>query len=303
MTGYNWTAQVRRAERPPVAGATPPTTFWRFVGWDYFQAMRIPLLAGRTFTSQDHGKAPLVTIVNEAFARREFGDPAAALGRRLVSVSGRGEETTEIVGVSSDVRFFSLDKEPAPEMYRPLAQTFMFPMAFVVRTSGEPAQLAAAVRQAAFAVDPTIPVAELQPLTTLIAGSLGRPRLLSLLLSVFAVVGLGLSVIGVYGVVAYRVRQREREFGIRLALGARPDGVARAVIRQGARHALTGILIGLPAAFTLAQLMQSVVFGITPHDPLTFIVIPAAIAVSTLLACALSAWRASRVDPVTTMRV
>jgi putative ABC transport system permease protein len=197
----------------------------------------------------------------------------------------------------------SLDKAATPEMYRPLAQTFMFPMAFVVRTTGDAADLGAAVRQAAFAVDPTIPVAELQPLTSLLASSLGRPRLLAMLLAVFAAVGLALGVVGVYGVVAYRVRQREREFGIRLALGAGPDRIARAVFRQGGTYALAGLAIGLPAAFALARLMASVVFGITPHDPLTFAALPCAVVIATLLACALPARRAARVDPVTTMRV
>jgi hypothetical protein len=204
--------------------------------------------------------------------------------------------------VTRDVRFESLDKAPTPEIYRPLAQTFMFPMAFVVRTSGEPAQLGAAVRQAGFAVDPTIPVAELQPLSSLIAGSLGRPRMLALLLSVFAAAGLALGVVGVYGVVAYRVRQQEREFGIRLALGAGPERIARGVMSQGARYAAAGVLIGLPLALGLARLMESVVFGVTTHDPLTFVALPMVVALTTIVACAIPARRAARINPVTTMR-
>jgi putative ABC transport system permease protein len=302
MTGYNWTAQVHLVETPPPPGATPQRAIWRFVGWDYFQAMGIPLRVGRTFTTQDQLKAPGVAIINEAYARREFGDAAAAIGRRIASVSGRGTEIVEVVGVIRDVRFESLDRAAIPEMYRPLAQTFMFPMAFVVKTSSDPGQLAAAVRQVAFAIDPTIPVAELQPLTALVAGSLGRPRLLAMLLSVFATVGLALSVIGVYGVVAYRVRQREREFGIRLALGAAPDSIAKSVVVQGLSYAVGGLVIGVPAAFALTQLMDSVVFGITTRDPLTFVALPAAIATATLLASLLPARRAAHVDPVTTMR-
>src|SRR5699024_3756102 len=137
------------------------------------------------------------------------------------------------------------------ELYRPLAQTFMFPMAFAVKVDGDPSQIAAAVRQAAFAADPMIAVAEMQPLTTLIGDTLGRPRLLAMLLSVFAAVGLSLGVIGVYGVVAYRVRQQEREFGIRLALGAGPSRIAQSVARQGVFYAAAGLLVGLPAAFVL----------------------------------------------------
>ncbi len=150
-----------------------------------------------------------------------------------------------------------------PELFRPFTQTFMFPMAMVVRTQGPPEQIAAAVRQAAFDIDPVVPVAELQPYTTMIAGTLGRPRLLSFLLTVFAGAGLLLGLVGVYGVVAYRVRQREREIGIRLALGAEPSRMAQGVLAQGLGHALVGLAIGLPAAFLLSRVMSTVVFGIT----------------------------------------
>jgi putative ABC transport system permease protein len=302
MSGYNWTANVWRPETPPAPGAERPQAIWRFIGWDYFDAMNIRLAAGRAFTSDDRVKAPPVSIINEALARREFGSPTAAIGRRLTSYSAGGEQVTEVVGVIRDVRFASLDKPADPEMYRPLAQTFMFPMAFVVRTSGDPAQMAAAVRQAAFAVDPMIAVAEMQPLTQLVASSLGRPRLLALLLSVFAAVGLLLGVIGVYGVVAYRVRQQEREFGIRLALGAAPERLAQRVLRQGVLYAAAGIVLGVPTAFALSRLMESVLFGVTTRDPLTFTLLPIAVTATTVLACLVPARRAARVNPVTTMR-
>ena len=302
MSGYNWNNQVWPVERPPAPDAERPRAMWRFIGWEYFKTMGIPLRAGREFNTQDHLKAPAVVIINEAFARKEFGSAGAAIGQRLRMVSGRGDEVVEVVGVSADVRFMSLDKPAAPEMYRPLTQTFMFPMAFVVRTSSEPAQVAAGVRQAAFAVDSTIPVAELQPLSSLIASSLGRPRLLAMMLSVFAAAGLVLGIIGVYGVVAYRVRQQQREFGIRLALGAGPERIAQGVLRQGTVYALSGLAVGVPAALALTRLMESVVFGVTTHDPLTFLALPLAVALAVLLACVLPARRAARVDPVTTMR-
>jgi predicted permease len=302
MSGYNWTANVWRPEAAPAPGAARPQAIWRFVGWDYFDTMHIRLQAGRAFTPQDTGSAAPVSIINEALARREFGSVEAAVGRRLISFSAGGEQVTEVVGVIRDVRFMSLDKAANPELYRPLAQTFMFPMAFVVRISGDPAQVAPAIRQAAYAVDPMIAVAEMQPLTALIADSLGRPRLLGLLLTVFAAVGLALGVVGVYGVVAYRVRQQEREIGIRLALGAAPGSIRQRILGQGAMYALTGLVIGLPVALALTQLMQSVLFGVTAHDPLTFTVLPASIAAATLVACAIPARRAARVNPVTTMR-
>jgi putative ABC transport system permease protein len=302
MTGYNWAAYVHPVERPPAPNTTAPRVTWRFIGWDYFAAMRIPLRMGRLFTEHDRVGAPAVAIVNDAFARREFGSAAAAVGARLVSTSGAGKETVEIVGVTGDVRSVALDQPAHPEIYRPLAQTFMFPMAFVVRTTGDPAAAAAAVREATAAVDPIVPVAELQSLPSLIAGSLGRPRLLAMLLTVFAAVGVALSVVGVYGTVAFRVRQIERELGIRLALGARPGTVAQRVVRQGAAYAGAGLAIGVPVALGLGGLLQGLVYGITPRDPLTFVALPLAVVATTLAACLLPARRAARVDPVQTLR-
>jgi putative ABC transport system permease protein len=303
MTGYNWTARVHAIEKPPAPGTTPPATIWRFINWDYFETMRIPLRAGRFFTSFDTLKSAGVAIINETFARQEYGSPAAAVGRRLTTIAAGGSAQVEIVGVTGDVRFMSLDVPARAEMYRPMAQTFMFPMAFVVGTDGDPLQLAAAVRQAAYAVDPTIPVAELQSLEALLARSLGRPRLLTTLLSVFAAVGLLLTVVGVYGVVAYWVRRGEREFGIRLALGAGPTRILGSVVGQGAVYAVVGIALALPIAFVLTRLMSSVIYGVSARDPLTFAVLPAAVFGATLAATYLPARRAARVDPSTTMRV
>ena len=300
MSGYSWTMAARRADRPVEPGQQAPQVGWRFVHGDYFKTMRIPLKYGRTFTDADDVKASQVTILNETMARRYFGDAAAAVGQTLILMSGRtGEdEAVEVVGVAGDVRHLGLDREPIAELFRPFLQTFMFPMAMVVRTAGPPERIGAAVRQAAFEIDPVVPVAEMQAYTTLVADTLGRPRLMGYLLTIFAGAGLALGLVGVYGVVAYRVRQREREIGIRLALGAKPEEVARRVIAQGAWHAIAGVAIGLPAAFFLSRVMASMLFGVTTSDPLTFTVLPIAIVAVTTLACYLPARRAARVDPV-----
>ena len=300
MSGYSWTMPARRSDRPLPAGTPSPSVGWRFVHGNYFETMRIPLKYGRTFTRSDLTNSTAVTVINETMARQLFDDAGAAIGRTLMVTSGRTgtEETVEIVGVVGDVRHVSLDREPLPELFRPMTQTFMFPMAMVVRTQGPPEQLAAAVRQIAFDIDPVVPVAEMQPYTTLIAGTLGRPRLVGFLLTIFAAAGLGLGLVGVYGVVAYRVRQREREIGIRLALGARPQAVAQSVVAQGAWHAMAGVAIGVPVAFFLSRVMASMLFGVTSRDPLTFTALPAAIVAVTTLASYLPARRAARVDPV-----
>ena len=304
MSGYSWTTNARRSDQPLAPGEQAPSVGWRFIHGRYFETMKTPLKYGRTFTASDSTSSAPVTIVNETFARQFFTDPAAAVGRMVVLRSGRTgqDEPVQIVGVAGDVRHVSLDKAPMPEIFRPLAQTFMFPMAMVVRTQGPPAQIAASVRQIAFEIDPVVPVAELQPYTQLIAGTLGRPRLVGFLLTIFAGAGLALGLVGVYGVVAYRVRQREREIGIRLALGANPSGMARAVIAQAAAYAAAGVALGMPAAFLLSRLMSSLLFGVTTHDPLTFAALPVSIIGVTTLASYLPARRASRVDPVLAIR-
>jgi putative ABC transport system permease protein len=304
MSGYSWTIPISRADQPPPAGTEPPQVGWRFIDGEYFGAMGIPLRFGRSFSSADGTRSARVAIVNETLARRYFEDPSRAVGGRIVQHGGGSEklEALEIVGVVGDVRHRGLDQPALPEMFRPLTQTFMFPMAVVLRTAGPPEQLAAAVRQAAFEIDPVVPVAELQPYETMIAGTLGRPRLLGFLLTVFAAAGLALGLLGVYGVVAYRIRQREREIGIRLALGAAPASVASGVVGQGVRYALAGLTLGLPAAFLLSRVMATLVFGITATDPLTFAAMPVAVILATIVACYLPARRAARIDPVVAIR-
>jgi predicted permease len=302
MSGYNWTATAFAVEKPPAPGTTPPRATWRFIGWQYFETMGIPLRAGRFFTSADATGAPATVVINEALARREYGSAAAAIGRQMKITSGRAPEDVTIVGVSGDVRYVSLGTPGQPEIYRPLAQTFMFPMGFVMRSAGDPAQLASAVRQAAYAVDPTIPLAELQPLNALLADTLARPRLLTTLLTVFAITGLLLALVGVYGVVAHWVRQREREFGIRVALGAAPARLAGSVLQQGALFAAIGIVIAIPVALALARFMQSVVYDIAARDAATFVTLPIIVLAVTLAAAYLPARRAARVDPALTMK-
>lgn len=304
MSGYAWTTFVHRADQPPVPGRSASLVGWRFIWGDYFGAMRVPLLAGRRFDRADVEGSTGVAIVNQTLARTEFGSPAAAIGQRLVQEGGGrpGPFVVEIVGVVGDVRHLGLETPPTPEIYRPLAQTFMFPMQLVLRTAGEPAALAGSVRLTAFEVDPTVPVADLETLPAVLSASLGRPRLLAFLLSVFAAIGLLLCVVGLYGMVAVGVAARLREIGIRLALGASPRVMARGVVRQGLGSAIVGLIVGLPLAWGLARYMTSVVFGIAARDPLTFALLPTVLVGVAAAACYLPARRAARVDPVAVLR-
>jgi predicted permease len=308
MSGYTWSTTIHRTDAPPAPGAQPPRAAWRFIWGDYFGAMRIPIIApiiaGRTFRDADTSGAPDVGIVNQRLAREHFGSATAALGQHLIQRGGGrpGPFDVEIVGVVGDVHHNGLDSLAPPELYRPLQQTFMFPMQLVLRSSVDPAGLAGAVREAAYDVDPAVPVADLQSLPAVLADSLGRPRLLAVLFSIFAAIGVLLSAVGLYGVVAVRVGQRVREMGIRLSLGASPRSLARGVVKQGIGYAAGGLLVGIPAAFVLARYMDSVIFGITAHDPWTFAPMPLLLAAVTALACYLPTRRAARVDPVAVIR-
>jgi predicted permease len=302
LSGYNWTSTVRLDERPLPPGVSPPTVGWRMIHGPYFQTMGIPLLAGRGFDDRDTLAAPAVAIVNDAFARRFFGGPAAALGRVIRTGSASGEQTPTIVGVVGGVRHLSLSQEPAPEMYRPVAQSFSLALALVVQTAGPPASVAASVREAVWHVDRNTPIADMLPLTTLLRESLGKPRLLATLLLVFAAVGLAIVVCGAYGVVAYSVRRREREIGIRLALGAAPQGVGLLVIRQGAGYALAGVALGVPIALALAGFIRGVLFGVEARDPATILGLAGLVVAATSAATVLPARRAQRVDPAAALR-
>ena len=304
MSGYSWTLHVHRPEQPPAPGASGPLVGWRFIWGDYLAAMRIPVVAGRAFAAADTTTGPAVALVNETLARTLFGGAGAAIGQRLVQRGGGrdGDSVVEIVGVIGDVRHDGLDTPPRAEFYRPLAQTFMFPMHVVVRTAGEPTALAGAVRRAAYEIDAAVPVADLQTVPSLLAASLGRPRLLATLLGVFAAAGLLLSVVGLYGLVAVRVRQREREIGIRMALGASAETVAGRVVGHGLLQAGAGVALGVPAALALARFMESLVYGVSPRDPLTFVGLPLLLAVVAAAACWLPARRAARIDPVIALR-
>jgi predicted permease len=302
LSGYNWTSTVRLDERPLPPGVSPPVVGWRMIHGPYFETMRIPLLGGRTFTAFDTSTSPAVAIVNDAFAKQFFGGVDAAIGRAIRTGAARGETRVVIVGVVGGVRHASLSREPAPEMYRPYAQSFVLPLALVVQTTGAPTAASASVRRAIWSADAAVPIADMLPLTVLLRDSLGRPRLLATLLMVFASVGLAIVVCGVYGVVAYSVRRRERELGVRLALGATPRSVAGLVVSQGLMYAIAGLALGAPIALALTGFMQSLLFGIAPRDPATIGGLCALIATATIAATLMPAIRAQRVDPAAVLR-
>jgi putative ABC transport system permease protein len=291
----------RREGDDPNVAAKPAASF-QVATRDYFRTVGIQLRRGRFFTAADEDGAPPVVIVNETMVRRFWPD-AEAVGQRIVI---RNETfAREIIGVTSDVKQFGLERETAPEMYVPFEQRVIDVMPLLIRVKpgwGDPARLSSAVRAQVQAVDPTVAVAAITPMTRLLADSLAPRRFTLLLLGAFAGLALLLAGGGVYGVMAYAVSERTQEIGVRLALGARGPDVLRMVLAQGLRLALSGVLLGLGGALALTRLLKTLLFGVSATDPLTFTAIALLLLVVALLACYVPARRATKVDPLIALR-
>ncbi|HTS30000.1 MAG TPA: ABC transporter permease [Bryobacteraceae bacterium] len=266
---------------------------------DYLQAMGIPIVRGRGFTTRDTASSPKVMLVNERFARRFFPgqDP---IGRRVTYSSDH--ITCEIVGVVRDVRSSPQEAEPDDEIYLPLPQRPWLVARLVARLAGNPAGIVAAIRREVQAVDHDQAVVEIEPFEELMGRRMQQPRMTMLLVLVFAATALLLAAVGIYGVMAYGVAQRSREIGIRMALGARPQDVRTLVIRQSLQLVLFGVAVGIPAAAALGRLYASLLFGVTPADPATMAGVAALLSLVALAASYVPAARATRVDPVVVLR-
>jgi putative ABC transport system permease protein len=286
--------------RPVPAINEHPDAELRVVSSDYFRTLGISVVAGREFTDADGAGAPPVVLINEELAHRYFptDDP---VGKQIDP--GNGVAST-IVGVVKSVRQMSLDQEPHAEFYIDAAQAphYLGVMAFVLSTRGAPETFVTSVRNAVRAVAPQQPVYRIATMNAVIANSLATRKLVLVLLTIFAGLALALSAAGVYGVMSYGVSQRTREIGIRMALGARAGDVTGMVMRDAAKIVGAGVGIGILGAALLTRLLQSLLYDVGAHDPLTFAVVPVLIVVTALLASALPAWRAARVDPLTATR-
>lgn len=265
---------------------------------DFFRALQVPLIAGRTFDAHDNQDAPKVVIINESAAKRYFGSPAAALGKRL-SIWRDEKFSREIVGVVGDTKPAALERESGAQIYVPHAQdpSWNF-MALVVRTTGDPAAFASTLRHEVQAVDKDQPVYAVRTMDDVVMNSLGTRRVSMQLFTVFACAALLLAALGIYGVMAYSVTQRTHEIGIRMALGAQAADVLQLVVRQGMALAAIGVAVGVAGAFALTRVMASLLFRVQAHDPLTFIGVALLIMIVALLACYLPARRAAKVNPV-----
>jgi putative ABC transport system permease protein len=269
-------------------------------GPGYFRTLRIPLLAGRAFSEQDRQGAPQVTVVNQAFARQFFLDQNV-IGKH-VRAGLRTGPWREIIGIVGNVKQLGLDHPELPETYVPYLQEPTSDMDVVLRAAGDPLSSAAAVNAAVRAVDANQPVYDVATMDQRLSESIAPQRFNALLVGMFALLALGLGAIGIYGVLAYSVAQRTHEIGVRVALGARREDVLVLVVGEGMRLVALGMGIGLPGALALTRLLRSLLFGVKPSDPVTLLAVSVGLALVAALACYLPARRATKIDPMVTLR-
>lgn len=300
--------------RPLTNGPAHGGAGWETISPGYFDVFKIPVVRGRAFTDRDDGGAAGVVIVNQAMARRFWpkGDP---LHDRLIVGKGVGPEFEEparqIVGVVADVRDGGLNRDPQPTMYIPVAQVRdgitalnarLGPISWIIRTRVGPRSLSAAIENELRQASSGLPVARTRSMDEVVAQSTARADFNMLLLTIFGGSALLLAAIGIYGLMAYSVQQRTQEIGIRMALGAETSAVRNMVVVQGMRLALVGVVIGIVAAFGLARLIASFLFGVKTWDPVVFVTAPVLLSAVALFAVWLPARRATRIDPVTALR-
>jgi putative ABC transport system permease protein len=291
--------------RPPADGTNPNSVPYRVVTPGYFETVGLRLISGRLLTESDSLERSPVVVIDEALARRQWPgeDP---IGRDIVLGALPDDAITPksaVVGIVSNVRQLGLDSDPPGMVYVPHRVMPFWPtFAFVLRTAVEPQSVMPAARARIRALDPSLPISGVRTVEEVIAESTSPARSSMVLLACFAGLALVMAAVGVYGVLSYTVSQRQREMGIRLALGAEPRQVRWFVLRQGLRHASIGIGIGLAGAAALTRLMQTLLFGVTPTDPVTFAGVVVLLGIVAALACYVPARRATRVDPVAIMR-
>lgn len=266
---------------------------------DYLRVLKAPLLGGRFFSDADSAASPRVVVVDEAFVRR-YLPGAPAVGRRLLT--GFPPQEREIVGVVGDLRGDGLDAPALPHVYAPIYQNSNFELALFLRTAHDAPALPDAVGRIVHAVDPELPVYGVRTMPDLLSASMQRRRFSLWLMSAMAALALLLAAIGIYGLMSLAVSQRTHEFGIRVALGASRWDVLAAAVRPGMALALIGMAAGVMCAAGAMRLMSSLLFGVSPNDPLTFAAVPVVLGIVALAACLVPARRAARISPLQAMK-
>jgi putative ABC transport system permease protein len=286
----------------PNEGQRPTATF-ASIAPDFFRTLHIPLLRGRDFNDRDETDTPGVIIINQTLARRYFPneDP---IGKVIIFGDNRNDPKSHvtIIGIVGDVRGLGLDKQPPPAFYFPYKQFVMPFMSVMIRSSASATDVTQAIRAAVHETDAQMPIEELRTLDQLVSQTIAQPKFRTTLLSAFAGAALLLAVIGVYGVLSYAVAQRQRELGIRAALGAEPRDLLKLVLGHGLRLTGGGIIAGLAGAFAVSGLLAGLLYGVGTTDLRTIVLATSALLLAALLACVIPGWRAMRLDPLAALR-
>jgi len=270
----------------------------------YFETMKIPLMAGRDFGEQDGLTGQPTIIVNQAFARKYFPHDNP-IGQHIQVGVGDGlfeHPVREIVGVIGDIKRKGLTADADPQYYLPYAQALITNPYLVVKTNGGPAAMQAAIGAAVHELDRSVPVYQAATMEEYLYKSAAQPRFQTFLLSCFAVIALALAAIGLYGLLSYMVVQRTFEIGLRIALGAQRGDALRMIVLRGLTLALAGLVLGMAASAVLTRLISGMLFGIRPTDPLTLAATAALLLAVSVAASCVPAFRASRLDPMKTLR-
>jgi len=269
---------------------------------EFFRVAGIPLLRGRTFSEMDNSTAPRVVVVNQEFVRRNLHDQDPVGKQIALDAAGASTEWSEIVGVVGNVKSYSEETRDDPEVYEAFPQRPMASMSLMLLASGDPNSLTADLRAALKQVDPELPLARLMSMPAVIERQKGGNPFFTRILAIFAVLALILAAIGIYGLMAYSVRQRTHEIGIRMALGARSPDVLRMILWQGTKMAVIGGIVGLVMAVPLPKVFDAIFYGLHVREPGLYFIVPMAILVVALVASYVPALRAARVDPMNALR-
>ncbi len=286
----------------PEPGQNPHAEY-NVVSPDFFKAMGVRLLAGRTFTEHDIEGSHAVVIVDEKFANRWWPDENP-IGKRLQRGASPDPNGTwhEVVGLVSHIKHYGVDRNSRESLFLSAYQESFNGVTLIVRTQGDPMQLVNPIRQAVLQLDPDLPVSDIQTLKAIVAEQSVIRRLTTKVMGLFSITALLLSVLGIYGVIAYSVSRRTNEIGIRMAMGACVGDILRLVLSHGGKLILIGTGIGLVGSFAVTRLMSSFLFEVTARDPITFLSVTLVLAIATLLACYIPARRATRINPMDALR-
>ena len=286
-------------EKPTPSPQDVPVTLVNMADTAYFRTMRIPLIAGRAFSDEDRSDGPAAAVINEEIARAWWKDPHSALGQHI-KIGGPHMEgpVVEIVGVATDVPQIGLDSPPLPEIYLPATQRVDAAMVVMIRTKGSPESMIATVRQTLTSIDGNVPIQSLKTADTWLGATLVQRRFTTLLLVLFAGIAVILAVIGCYGVFNYWVSCRRHEIAIRMAMGAGTIAILRRTGRQAAKLGGIGLVLGLAGSWGASRWLNSLVFGVSSHDPFVFCSAALAAFLIVLLSAAVPLWRATQIDPI-----